>query len=305
MTTQVQNPKRVLTRRVAPAILLLFTIGSTTIAGVLFMGDRDSFLRSLGGASLFAMAVLLSMGAHAFGHYLAARRNGVDVSFPYFIPALTMAGMAGAYVKLSWPIEDRRVLLRIFTAGPIAGFLVSAAVLLGGVALSQTTANIPEGSFILGDSLLILGFQKIVFPGMKPGEEVLLHPLGLAGVIGLYFNLWHLFPAGRLDGGRVVYALFGYRTALIVSWVTIALLALLAVVWPGWLATAVFAALTMIRLKRQHPAAERHEQPRDPATLRLVGAMLVILVLTFVPVPTKVPQQSAPPVGEVASTAVW
>lgn len=148
----------------------------------------------------------------------------------------------------------------------------------------------------------MLGFQKIVFPDMKPGEEVLLHPLGLAGVIGLYFNLWHLFPAGRLDGGRVVYALFGYRTALIVSWVTIALLALLAVVWPGWLATAAFAALTMIRLKRQHPV-ERHEQPRDPATLRLTGAMLVILVLTFVPVPTKVPLQSAPPMGQVASTA--
>ncbi len=96
MATQVQHHKwRVFTRRVAPAILLLLTIGSTTVAGALFMGDRDSFLRSLGGASLFAMAVLLSMGAHAFGHYLAARRNGVDVSFPYFIPALTMAGMAG------------------------------------------------------------------------------------------------------------------------------------------------------------------------------------------------------------------
>ena len=85
------------------------------------------------------------------------------------------------------------MLLRIFTAGPIAGFLVSATVLMVGVALSQTTASVPEGSFILGDSLLILGFQKVVFPGMKPGEEVLLHPLGLAGIAGLYFNLSRCF----------------------------------------------------------------------------------------------------------------
>ena len=155
----------------------------------------------------FALGMLLSMGAHAFGHYLVARRNAVDASFPYFIPAFTMAGNAGAYVKLGWPIEDRQALIRIFTAGPIAGFLMSAVFLMAGMALSQITPKVPEGSFILGDSLLILGFQKIVFPGMKHGEEILLHPLGLAGIIGLYFNLWHLFPAGRLDGGRVVYAL--------------------------------------------------------------------------------------------------
>ena len=288
MTTHVQTPRsRVFTRRVAPAILLLLTIGSTVTAGALFMGDGSSFLRSLGRGSLFAIAVLLSMGAHAFGHYLVARRNAVDASFPYFIPALTMAGIAGAYVKLSWPIEDRRALIRIFTAGPIAGFLVSAVFLMAGTSLSQITPKVPEGSFILGNSLLILGFEKILFPGMKEGEEIMLHPLGLAGTIGLFFNLWHLFPAGRLDGGRVVYALFGYRAALVVSWVTIALLALLAVVWPGWLSVAVFAALTMIRLKRQHPV-ERHAQRLDPVSLRLVWVMLAVLVLTFVPVPAKV-----------------
>ena len=71
------------------------------------------------------------------------------------------------------------------------------------------------------------------------------------------------------------------------SWVTIVLLALLAVVWPGWLSVAVFAALTMIRLKRQHPV-EQHEQALDAVSRRLVWVMLAILVLTFVPVPAKV-----------------
>jgi len=286
MTAQVKNGKRVLTHQVVPVILLLLTIGSTTTAGALFIEDSHSFLRSLGRGLLFATAVLLSMGAHAFGHYLVARRYAVDVSFPYFIPALTMAGMAGAYVKLSWPIEDRRALIRIFTAGPVAGFVVSAGFLMTGMALSQTTAKVPEGSFILGDSLLTLVFEKMLFADIKPGEEILLHPLGIAGTIGLYFNLWHLFPAGRLDAGRVVYALFDYKTALIVSWVSIAWLAFLALVWPGWISMAVFAALSMIRLKRQHPV-ERQDQPLDSASWRLAWAMLAVLVLTFVPVPVK------------------
>ena len=286
MTTLVQNPKRVFTRRVAPAILLLLTIASTFTAGALFVGDGSSFLQSLGRGSLFAITVLLSIGAHAFGHYLVARRHSVDVSFPYFIPAFTIAGIAGAYVRLSWPIEDRRALIRIFAAGPIAGFLVSGIFLMAGTALSQITSKGPDGSIVLGDSLLTLGFERIFFPRMKEGEQVLLHPLGLVGTVGLYFNLWHLFPAGRLDGGRVVYALFGNKTAFIVSWVTIGLLALLTLVWPGWLSVATFAALTMIRLKRQHPV-ERPKQPLDAVSLRLVWVMLVVLVLTFVPVPAK------------------
>lgn len=82
----------------------------------------------------------------------------------------------------------------------------------------------------------------------------------------------------------MVYALFGYLTAVIVSWVTIVLLALLAVVWLGSLSVAVFAALTMIRLKRQHPD-KQPEQSLDPVSLRLVWVMLAVLVLTFVPVP--------------------
>ena len=109
------------------------------------MGDGDSFLRSLRSGFPFALGVLLSMGAHAFGHCLVARRHGVDTSFPYFIPAFTMAGSAGAYVEPGWPIEDRKALIRIFAAGPIAGFLMSAGFPMGRCGPSQTTMKVPRG----------------------------------------------------------------------------------------------------------------------------------------------------------------
>src|SRR5204862_8315114 len=109
-----------------------------------------------------------------------------------------------------------------------------------------------------GESLCSLGAQRILFPIMAENDDLMLHPLGLAGYLGLYFNLWHMFPTGRLDGGRVIYALWGYQRALAVSWLTIAMLAAFGTMWAGWLAVAVFAALTMIRWRRQHPV-ERYE----------------------------------------------
>ena len=265
-------------RRVAPAVLLLTTLSTAVAGGALFLGL--SFWR----ATLFAASVLLGTGGHAFGHYIAARRHGVGAYPPYFVPALSMWGTSGAYVKMIWPIENRRALLRIFAAGPIAGFAVSAVLLFIGLALSQVVPRQDVSALQFGESLLTLGMQRILFSHMTPTDDLLIHPLGLAAYFGLFFNLWHLFPAGRLDGGRVVYALFGYKRALALSWVTVVGLAILGAIWWGWLAFALFAALTMIRLRRQHPV-DISEWRLDGSTVGLVCIVLVILTLTFVPVP--------------------
>jgi len=230
--------------------------------------------------------VVAAVGAHALGHYVVARRSGVDASLPYFVPQPGIVGTSGAFVKLSWPIADRQTLIRIFVAGPIAGFVVSSVMLACGYLLSESGPQ-PSGDFIIfGDSLLTKAVQTIVFPGMAENEDVLLHPVGLAGYFGLSFNLWHLFPAGRLDGGRVVYALLGYRRALLVSWATVALLIMLGMFSPVWPGIGVFAALTLIRLKRQHPV-EQDAQPIDRRSVSLVLAMFAILVATFIPVPVR------------------
>lgn len=284
-----QGPKwQMFLRRIAPAVLLFATLAMSLGAGGLFGGLSDGkVLRSLSRAMPFAASVLLAIGAHAFGHYVAARRSGVDAYLPYFVPAFSISGISGAYVKLRWPIENRRALLRIFTAGPIVGFTCSAAVLLVGMALSEAAPRHSSGGFKLGESLLTLGAQRVLFPHMTESDDLVLHPIGFAGYLALYFNLWHLFPAGRLDGGRVVYALLGYRPALIVSWLTIVALAIMGTLWLGWLIVAVFAALTMIRLSRQH-AVTKHEERLDTEAIVCGCLMLVVLVVTLVPVPIQV-----------------
>jgi Peptidase family M50 len=273
---------RLLTRRIAPAILLTLTLFTTfTAGGGLSGGDR-----SLWSGLSFALCAMVAVGAHAFGHFIAARRCGVDASFPYFVPQLGIVGTSGAYVKLSWPIEDRRSLIRIFVAGPMVGFLTSTVVLAIALYFSERVSAQPDNSLKFGDSLLTIGLQKLLFPGLATNEDILLHPVGLAGYAGLYFNLGQLFPAGRLDGGRVAYALLGYRRALIVSWGTIVALIALGYFSPVWPGIGIFAALTLIRLKHQH-ASEQSEDPIDPTSMAWALAMFAVLILTFVPVPVR------------------
>lgn len=108
--------RRLLVRRLAPGGLLFLSMATAFVAGTVFMRTDSSF--SVWQALVFAMFVLLGVGGHAFGHFVVARRHGVDASFPYFVPQLGLSGTGGAYVKLRWPIDDRRALVRIFAAGP-------------------------------------------------------------------------------------------------------------------------------------------------------------------------------------------
>jgi membrane-associated protease RseP (regulator of RpoE activity) len=121
---------------------------------------------------------------------------------------------------------------------------------------------------------------------MSETHDVVLHPIGLAGWLGLYSNLWHLFPAGRFDGGRLAYALWGYKRANTLGWLTIAVLVVLGSAWPGWWVMAAFAAITMIRIRTQHPI-DAHAEPINTSARRLIWACAAVLALTFVPVPVR------------------
>ena len=271
--------------QLAPAVLLLATVATSLAAGARAFGGGQDWFTSLLQGSPFAISLLLAIGAHAFGHYIAARRNGISACLPYFIPAINTLGTTGAYTKFTWPIDDRRALIQIFAAGPIAGCAVSAALFFFGLTLSEVASGPPSPGIAFGESLLTSGMQRFLFPDVMEDQDIALHPMGVAGWFGLFFNLWHLFPAGRLDGGRLVYALWGYRINRIVSWLTIATLIALSAVWVGWIVFALLPILSMVQLNRQHPI-ERHEERLDWSTVSLTCAPFIVLVFTFVPTPT-------------------
>ena len=94
------------------------------------------FTTYLAGGKLYALSLFLILGAHEFGHYFAGVKNGVRTTLPLFIPAppgLFLLGTFGAMIVIKDPIPNRRVLMEIGVAGPIAGFIVAVPTLIIGI----------------------------------------------------------------------------------------------------------------------------------------------------------------------------
>ena len=199
----------------------------------------------------FAFTLLAILGTHEFGHYFTARYHGASVSLPYFIPApppLFLFGTLGAVIRMRSPARDRNSLFDIAVAGPLAGLVVAVPALLLGLSLvhgwaccCRSTAGSPSAT----RSLMRL-LTWLVFGSIPPGMDVFVHPVALAGWVGLFVTALNLFPVGQLDGGRIAYALFGpwHRQVSIATFV--GLLAL----------GAVFRVRELDRLRRPDPAPD-------------------------------------------------
>jgi membrane-associated protease RseP (regulator of RpoE activity) len=222
--------------------------------------------------------------AHELGHYFTARSLGSPTSLPYFIPMpLGPFGTLGAFIRMSIPPRNRRHLLAIGAAGPIAGLIVAIPVLLLGLSLSHVQPLPPGGYQMEGNSLLYAGFKFLAFGRFLPTaiEDVFIHPIAFAGWAGLLVTGLNLLPAGQLDGGHIVYALLGQKGARTVTWIVLAALAGLSFVWNGW---ALWLVLVLVFGRLQ-------DMPLDDIT-ELNGwqrgvavAMIVVFLLVFTPAP--------------------
>ena len=303
------------------AILFALTLVSMVFTGALFTLEGSAnptpdelargLLANLDQGLAFAVSLLAILTTHEFGHYLAARRHNTAVTLPYFIPfPFSAFGTMGAFIQLKEPPRNKRILLDIGIAGPLAGLVVAVPVLLLGLSLSKVSPIEidPVAGFTLeGNSLLYLASKYLVFGQLLPapasygdvnpvvywiryfftgqplpigGMDVLIHPVAWAGWAGLLVTALNLIPAGQLDGGHVLYVLLGKRARLvwpIVFWGLIAL----GFVWNGWWLWAMIIFL----LGRVYADPLDGITTLDPnrRILALVG--IVVFLLVFTPVP--------------------
>jgi membrane-associated protease RseP (regulator of RpoE activity) len=305
----------VLVRETAPArerwwlhlLLLALTLVTASLAGAGW-SVGDGGMRGMGMAGAlaavrrglpFSLPLLAVLGAHESGHYVAARRYRVDSSPPYFLPmhpALSLIGTLGAFIRLRSPIFDRRTLFDIGVAGPLAGIVGAVPLLAVGLALSPSSPNAPQltfahqfvvagrDQFFLGDSLLL----ELLRLALGKEGVLQLHPLAVAGWVGLFLTMLNLLPLAQFDGGHVTYAMFGRRQRglAFVSWGL--LLALGWLLWSGWLVWAALA-LAIGRGTLAHPRLVAGEEPLDLLRRRIGWAVIALFVLCFMPVPVAVP----------------
>ncbi len=224
-------------------VLLGLTILTTLFAGAMLVGVNP--LRNPAGLLAgfpFAAALLGILGVHELGHYVAARLHGVEVTLPYFIPVPFGLGTFGAFIQMRSPVTDRKALLDVGIAGPLAGFLVAVPVLIVGLLLSPIRP-LPPGETVLGTSLLIEFLVNLVRPHPE-GFRVVLHPMALAAYFGLLVTGLNLLPVGQLDGGHIAYALLGEGARPVALATLVGLLVMGTVFWSGWYTWAFLILIT-------------------------------------------------------------
>ncbi|HEU5400751.1 MAG TPA: site-2 protease family protein [Terriglobales bacterium] len=287
-------------------LLLILTFLTTTIVGaqlqsnfrqnlpVLRPGDTYlplfpfEWLRTnpdaiLGGIP-FSLTLMLILLAHEMGHYICARRYHVEATLPYFIPAPTLIGTLGAFIRIKSFIPTREALFDIGIAGPIAGFVFAVPAMFAGLLLSRPGIQLGQDDIALGfPSIFYLG-RILLFHFSQPLSHPLAslnpHPVAIAAWVGMFATALNLLPGGQLDGGHLVYALFPRAH----KWISIAsILALVPLAffgWVGWLLWAVILGITGLR----HPNVPNLP---DLSTGRRWLALfaLIMLCLTLVPSP--------------------
>jgi membrane-associated protease RseP (regulator of RpoE activity) len=269
------------------AVLFLLTLATTIVAGAIQQGVNPLETPGLLYKGLpFSLTLLLILGTHEMGHYLISRKHRLDVTLPYFIPAPPVPfiiGTFGAFIRIRSPIQDKRALLDVGCAGPLAGVLISIPVIVVGLKLSTVVAvtGPADQALTLGEPLLFKLLSWVALGQMTPNANVMLHPVAFAGWIGLLVTALNLMPVGQLDGGHVTYALFpGYH-----RYISMGVLAILIVCgllfWKGWLIWAVLLSF----LGWRHPPPYYYWLPLDRRR-RILGVItIVVFVLTFTPAP--------------------
>jgi len=240
------------TRRILLQILLfIVTFITTTFAGAEWTHGKsvlagDFTWNDFVGGMEYSIPFLLILTIHEFGHYFTAIYYKVKSSLPYYIPFPPLPfsiGTMGALIRLRSRVPSRVQNFDIGIAGPLAGFVAAMIILFYGF------THLPSKDYIFqihpeyevygenyadyvyenqkpgvvdvafGDNLLFYFFKNVVAdPARVPNPHELMHfPFLLAGYLSLVFTCLNLLPIGQLDGGHVVYGLFGYRIHKIIA----------------------------------------------------------------------------------------
>jgi len=302
LVPNTQSAKSSNTKLTRPGLalgLLILTVATTTFVGVeIANANSVESLRTNPGILLsglpYAIALMTILGIHELGHYLAARYYKIRATLPYFIPFPAFLGTFGAFIQMRSPVPNRKALFDVSIAGPLAGFAVTLPVLIWGLAHS-TVVSLPEkAEQVLNPnalnpnySLLLALLSKLTLGIQLSNDRGLdLHPVAVAGLIGVIATALNLIPVGQLDGGHIIHAMFGQRNGVAIGQISRFLLLGLALLQPGFGLWAVILFFMPIADEPALNDISELDNKRDILGI-LAMALLVIIIL---PMPDAIAQ---------------
>ncbi|MDZ4821496.1 MAG: site-2 protease family protein [Planctomycetota bacterium] len=160
---------------------------------------------------IYMLAVLGILLAHEMGHFLMTVRYRIPASYPIFIPLpFGFTGTMGAVIGMEGSRANRRQMFDIGLAGPLAGLVVAIPILCVGIMWGEFV--VPKaGTSISGDPLLAKLLFTLLRPDYSPEKEIVVNPFYMAGWVGMLITGLNMMPVSQLDGGHVIYCLFGKR----------------------------------------------------------------------------------------------
>jgi membrane-associated protease RseP (regulator of RpoE activity) len=234
---------------------------------------------------------MVILGVHEMGHYLMCRRYGLAATRPYFLPAppwLTPFGTFGAVIRIKEPIREKKILIDVGAAGPVAGFITSLPFLFYGVTRA-TPIKLPVApetvTYLFDYPLLVRVAQDWTGTARYTSAAVHEDPTFMAAWLGLLVTALNLLPISQLDGGHILRAAIGRRQPL-VSYGVVGL-TLIAALRGGYV-WAFMALLFTILVGAAHPPVDDDDQPLSFGRQLLALACLAIFLLCFTMVPVRV-----------------
>lgn len=272
--------------------LLLVTLFTTTMIGTGLAGMPLEEVRLDPGllqqGLSYSVPLLAILGVHELSHYFTACYYKVRATLPYFVPIPFFLGTFGAFIQIRSPMPHRRALFDVAIAGPLGSFILSLPLLLWGLSLSGTVDWAEESSLLNFNSLdprfsFFLGVLSKLALGsqLSPETVINLHPLAIAGYLGIIVTALNLMPVGQLDGGHIVHAMFGQRKAIIIGQVTRLLMVLFGLIRQEFL---LWALLLLLMPTIDEPALNdvtELDNRRD--VLGFVALTLLVVILLPMP----------------------
>ncbi|MBE9080185.1 site-2 protease family protein [Romeria aff. gracilis LEGE 07310] len=286
-----------LTRPGLALTLVIITLVTTTMAGITYVGETPiaeawSNRTALWSGLAYGLSLMFILGVHETGHYLAARHYRLKATLPYFIPVPFFLGTFGAFIQMKAPIPNRRALFDVGIAGPLSGLVVTLPILLWGLAHSTVIELTDEASLLNFEALdpsasvILAVISKLALgASLQVDSAISLHPVAVAGCLGLVVTALNLMPVGQLDGGHIVHAMYGQRTGAIVGQIARLLVLVLAFIHEEFLLWAIL----LFFIPADEPAlndVSELDGRRD-----LLGLIaLALLVMIVLPAPSALTQ---------------
>jgi hypothetical protein len=203
----------------------------------------------------FGASVGVLLGAHELGQRLAARKGQAGRSTSYVIPGVPLLtpflpslGFINAQKE---PAVNKDRLFDVVIAGPLAIFVLAVALYIVGVLSSVPSTVAFQNTQLVNTTVSInpnavqTGLDYLLSPFVHgaPAGYVQVSPIADGASFGFILVFICLLPMALFDGGILVSASWGDRTARVATYLSVLLLLVLDMSYATYWAVAIVALL--------------------------------------------------------------